>query len=209
MSLSTIIDRYVVKAKIDLAPNHRQPSFSRIVVATVLSVAGSLLADAALVAIGTSVFPATKGYVHFQFHDYAKLTVIGVIVACTAWPDRDAGELGPAMDLSSTRRSRNVRPVAPRCVDPGQGPTTDGGGGPHGHAPGHRGDHLQLAYSCRRRQNVRSIPKLGTSSDATLFGRVRSLRSAHLRNCCPTGRSFPLSSTDTHRDRSGGLARWG
>jgi hypothetical protein len=24
--------------------------------------------------------------VHFQFHDYAKLTVIGVIIACTAWP---------------------------------------------------------------------------------------------------------------------------
>ncbi len=86
MPLSTFIDRYVVKAKIDLAPNHRQPSFSRIVIATVLSVAGSLLADAALVAIGTSVFPATKGYVHFQFHDYAKLTVIGVIVACAVWP---------------------------------------------------------------------------------------------------------------------------
>jgi len=24
--------------------------------------------------------------VHFQFHDYAKLTVIGVIIACVAWP---------------------------------------------------------------------------------------------------------------------------
>lgn len=22
---------------------------------------------------------------HFQFHDYAKLTVIGVIIACAAW----------------------------------------------------------------------------------------------------------------------------
>jgi Family of unknown function (DUF6069) len=38
------------------------------------------------VALGTSVFPSTKGYVHFQFHDYARLTVIGVIVACIAWP---------------------------------------------------------------------------------------------------------------------------
>ena len=54
--------------------------------ATVLSVALSLAADAALVAIGTRLFPSTKGYVHFQFHDYAKLTVIGVLIACAAWP---------------------------------------------------------------------------------------------------------------------------
>jgi hypothetical protein len=86
MSLSTIIDRYVAKADINLAPTHRQPSFPRVLVATVLSIAGSLVADAALVAIGTSVFPGTKGYVHFQFHDYARLTVVGVIVACVAWP---------------------------------------------------------------------------------------------------------------------------
>jgi len=86
MSLSTIIDRSVAQAKIDLTPTHRQPSFPRVIVATVLSIAGSLLADAALVAMGTSAFPATKGYVHFQFHDYARLTVVGVIVACAAWP---------------------------------------------------------------------------------------------------------------------------
>jgi hypothetical protein len=57
-----------------------------VVVATVLSLTLSLAADAALVAIGTRVFPTTKGYVHFQFHDYAKLTVIGVLIACAAWP---------------------------------------------------------------------------------------------------------------------------
>ncbi len=54
--------------------------------ATVLSIALSLAADAELVAVGTRLFPATKGYVHFQFGDYAKLTVIGVLVACAAWP---------------------------------------------------------------------------------------------------------------------------
>ena len=36
--------------------------------------------------IGQAVFPSTKGYAHFQFSDYAKLTVIGVIIACVAWP---------------------------------------------------------------------------------------------------------------------------
>jgi hypothetical protein len=49
-------------------------------------VAGSLAADALLVALGEAVFPSTKGFGHFQFSDYAKLTVIGVIIACLAWP---------------------------------------------------------------------------------------------------------------------------
>ena len=51
-----------------------------------MSVAGSLAADAVLVAIGTAIFPSTRGYVHFRFSDYAKLTVIGVVIACLAWP---------------------------------------------------------------------------------------------------------------------------
>jgi len=85
-SLSTIIDRYIEKARIGLEPTHRQPAFPRVIVAMVLSIVGSLLADALLVVVGTSVFPSTKGYVHFQFHDYARLTVIGVIIACVAWP---------------------------------------------------------------------------------------------------------------------------
>ncbi len=56
------------------------------VLATVLSIAGSLGADALLVTIGQAIFPATKGYGHFQFSDYGKLTVIGVIIASVAWP---------------------------------------------------------------------------------------------------------------------------
>jgi hypothetical protein len=57
-----------------------------VVVATVASLAGSLAADAILVAIGTAIFPSTKGYAHFQFSDYSKLTIIGVLIACVAWP---------------------------------------------------------------------------------------------------------------------------
>ena len=52
--------------------------------ASVISVAGSLAADAVLVAIGAAVFPSTRGYVHFRFSDYAKLTVIGGVIACLA-----------------------------------------------------------------------------------------------------------------------------
>ena len=73
-------------ARIDLQPRHAQPKASRVALATVAAIAGSLIADALLVVIGQALFPATKGYDHFQFHDYAKLTVIGVVIACVAWP---------------------------------------------------------------------------------------------------------------------------
>ena len=86
MPQKTIIDRSLELAKVDFSPRHRQPSMLRVLLATAISLAGSLSVDAAIVAIGTAVFPSTKGYVHFQFHDYARLTIIGVIIACLAWP---------------------------------------------------------------------------------------------------------------------------
>jgi hypothetical protein len=73
-------------ARVDFSPQHRQPSAGRVLLATIASIAGSLAADAILVVIGKAVFPSTKGFVHFQFSDYAKLTVVGVIIACVAWP---------------------------------------------------------------------------------------------------------------------------
>jgi hypothetical protein len=82
----TMLERAIELSRVDLAPTHDQPSFLRVGIATALSIGGSLLADALLVVIGTALFPATKGYVHFRFPDYAKLTVIGVIIACVAWP---------------------------------------------------------------------------------------------------------------------------
>jgi hypothetical protein len=81
-----VVARLLSWARVDFAPTHRQPSWWRLGVATVLSIALSLAADAALVAIGTRLYPATKGYSHFQFNDYAKLTIIGVLIACLAWP---------------------------------------------------------------------------------------------------------------------------
>jgi hypothetical protein len=74
------------RARIDLRPAHRQPRASRIILATVLAVAGSLAADTLLVVLGQAVFPGTRGYAHFQFADYARLTVIGVVIAAAAWP---------------------------------------------------------------------------------------------------------------------------
>ena len=45
-----------------------------------------LLTELAAGQAAVAVFPATKGYAHFQFSDYAKLTIIGVIIACIGWP---------------------------------------------------------------------------------------------------------------------------
>jgi len=80
------VDRLLRLFKVDFTPAHPQPSAVSVGVATVASVAGSLAVDALLVVIGQAVFPATRGYVHFQFSDYSKLTVIGVVIACLAWP---------------------------------------------------------------------------------------------------------------------------
>jgi hypothetical protein len=57
-----------------------------VLVASLVALIGSLAADVLLVAVGTRVFPSTKGFVHFQLLDYSRLTVIGVIVACVGWP---------------------------------------------------------------------------------------------------------------------------
>jgi Family of unknown function (DUF6069) len=80
------LERLLTWARIDFAPEHRQPRWSRVGLATVLAIVLSLAADAALAAIGKAVFPSTKGFVHYQFADYAKLTVLGVLIGCAAWP---------------------------------------------------------------------------------------------------------------------------
>jgi hypothetical protein len=64
----------------------RPPSRAEVLLASLVALVGSLVADMALVAMGTRVFPSEKDYVHFQFSDYAKLTVVGVLIACCAWP---------------------------------------------------------------------------------------------------------------------------
>jgi uncharacterized membrane protein YraQ (UPF0718 family) len=86
VELPSWLDRLLRLVRVDFEPAHRQPSALRVLVALVISVAGSLAADALLVVAGTAIFPSTKGYVHVQFHDYAKLTIIGVVIACLAWP---------------------------------------------------------------------------------------------------------------------------
>jgi hypothetical protein len=82
----TSVRRLLALVKIDFDPKHEQPGWGQVLLATLVSLIGSLLADFILVRIGTALFPSTKYYVHFQFHDYARLTIIGVLIACAAWP---------------------------------------------------------------------------------------------------------------------------
>ena len=81
-----VTQRLLSWARMDFTPAHRQPPWWRVALATVVSVVLSLAADAALVFIATRLLPSTNGYVHFAFQNYAKLTIIGVLIACAAWP---------------------------------------------------------------------------------------------------------------------------
>ncbi|MBR7825667.1 hypothetical protein KDK95_05060 [Actinospica sp. MGRD01-02] len=81
-----MVKRVMSWVRIDFAPAHRQPSAIRVLIASVVAIAGSLIADAVLVALGVALWPATKDYAHFKFADYGKLTVVGVVIACVAWP---------------------------------------------------------------------------------------------------------------------------
>jgi hypothetical protein len=73
-------------ARLDRARRQPLPRPLAMVTASVVALAGSLLVDAALVGLWTGLVPATKSYAHFRLADYATLTVIGVLVACGAWP---------------------------------------------------------------------------------------------------------------------------
>jgi len=84
-NLPTSVQRLLLVAHIDFEPP-RPPSNGEVLVASLAAIVLSLVVDALLVIIGTHLFPSTKGYSHFRFSDYAKLTVIGVIIACCGWP---------------------------------------------------------------------------------------------------------------------------
>jgi Family of unknown function (DUF6069) len=84
--LSALAGRARSLTRFDPAPPHRPPRLILVAVATLLAIAACLLADKLLVLAGTAVFPGTRGYVHFQFGDYARLTVAGIVIAGAGWP---------------------------------------------------------------------------------------------------------------------------
>ena len=83
---TTLVERALALVRVDFPTERGRPERLWFALAALVSIVGSLAADVLLVAIGTTVFPATKGYVHFRLSDYGKLTVVGVVIACVAWP---------------------------------------------------------------------------------------------------------------------------
>ena len=80
------VDRLLGLVRFDARPRHRQPDAAALIFATVVAVAGSLVADWLLAKLAVAVFPSTNGYQHFQFSDYSKLTIIGILGAAVGWP---------------------------------------------------------------------------------------------------------------------------
>jgi hypothetical protein len=83
---TSVLNRCLQWVRFDRSPGHRQPAAAAVLLATALSLFGSLVADWLLAKLGVAVFPSTRGYQHFQFGDYATLTVIGVLAASAGWP---------------------------------------------------------------------------------------------------------------------------
>jgi hypothetical protein len=78
--------RWLRLFKVDPGARQVPPSPLRWLIALIVANVGSLIADAILVAMGKWIFPSTQNFPHFQFSDYAKLTIVGVTIACIAWP---------------------------------------------------------------------------------------------------------------------------
>jgi hypothetical protein len=72
--------------RVDPGARQAPPSPVRWVIALLVANVGSLISDAILVAVGKWIFPSMQNFPHFQFTDYAKLTIVGVTIACIAWP---------------------------------------------------------------------------------------------------------------------------
>ncbi len=85
-SLPPTLQRGLRTLKVDPAARQAPPSPVHWLGALIVANTGSLISDAFLVAIGKWLFPALQSFSHFRFSDYAKLTVIGVTIACLAWP---------------------------------------------------------------------------------------------------------------------------
>jgi hypothetical protein len=71
---------------VDMSPSEAPPLLVRTGLVTLLAIVASLAADAGLVKLGVTWWPAIRGYSHFRWSDYGTLTVVGVIAACASWP---------------------------------------------------------------------------------------------------------------------------
>jgi hypothetical protein len=83
---SPAVRRPAAVVRADLPGLRAAPNLGRFLAATVVAVLVSLLACAVVAAATRALVPSVSGYEHLQVPDWAKLTVIGVVVACLGWP---------------------------------------------------------------------------------------------------------------------------
>jgi hypothetical protein len=71
---------------LDLPGRNALPVAWRWIVGAVVAVGLSLLACFVLAQLATALDRSLLGYGHFEFSDYSRLTVVGVLAACVGWP---------------------------------------------------------------------------------------------------------------------------
>lgn len=86
MKSSPRAEALLARVDVDLARRQPMPRPGRVAAATAAALGVSLGVDAAIVALGTRLFPATRHFSHFRFSDYATLTTLGVLAAALGWP---------------------------------------------------------------------------------------------------------------------------
>jgi len=72
--------------RLDLPKGQAQPSWWRWIIGAVVAVLGSLLVCVAIAKLVSSADPSIASYQHFEFSDYSRLTIVGVVSACIGWP---------------------------------------------------------------------------------------------------------------------------
>jgi hypothetical protein len=72
--------------RLDLPRGSAQPSWWRWVLGTFVAIGASLLLCLALAKLASAADPGLAAYGHFQFSDYSRLTIVGVLGACVGWP---------------------------------------------------------------------------------------------------------------------------
>ena len=134
----SILSSAMTAVRLDFAPKHQQPSAVRILLATVVSILGSLAADAILVAIGTRIFPSTHSYVHFRFADYAEIDNHWRDHRLCGLASRDSDLVGPTLGVLANGSCCDRSPLAPGRIHPFQGPALKGRSRADDHARGDR-----------------------------------------------------------------------
>ncbi len=85
MSFDSSVNQLLLRLRIVSPAGDATPSPWRVVLASVISIAGSLGADWLLVRFATHVSSSLHGYSHFRLVDYGTLSFVGVSAAGVGW----------------------------------------------------------------------------------------------------------------------------